>query len=171
MLSSIALFAAATLAVATPNVKPTASPASPASRINRPAGSVREQPSWRAVHTDTVGDLVFTSETLNGRVRFAARGFKSTVPVTTETFTPDSVRTWATSAAGLASSAAPKMGEMRGLGQALTLNVTTATTGETAFGFYVADAVSDQQLALALSKANVVKLTSGVISAMEAVSH
>ncbi|MEO6865039.1 MAG: hypothetical protein ABI229_06290 [Gemmatimonadaceae bacterium] len=168
MLTSIALSAAATLVVATPKVKPPATLPLPSGQTVLHAG---QQPSWRALHSDTVADLLFTTETLNGRVRFVARGLKGSTPVTTEDFTPDSVRTWVTTATELVSSAAPKMGEMRGLGQALTLNVTTATTGETAFGFYVGDAVSDQQLALALTKANVVKLTAGVASALVAVTH
>jgi hypothetical protein len=63
------------------------------------------------------------------------------------------------------------MGEMRGLGLALTLNVTTTTTGETAFGFYVGDAVSDQQIALALTKDKVVQLTSDVNKALDAIGH
>ncbi len=154
------LLAAATLAVATPTaVLPPILPH---------AGA---QPAWRALRADTVADLVLATETLNGRVRFVAHGLKGSVPVTTADFTPDSVRTWAASATELASAASPKMGEMRGLGQALTLNVTTATTGEPTFGFYVGDAVSDQQLALALTKANVVKLTAGVNSALDAMGH
>ena len=165
---SIALLAAATLAVATPTAMPTATP-QPASG-HSPANA-SAQPAWRSVRADTIGDLLFTTETLNGRVRFLARGLKSPVPVTTSDFTPDSVRSWAASAAELASNSAPKMGEMRALGTALTLNVTTTTTGETAFGFYVGDAVSDQQVALALTKANVAKLTSGVTSALDAIAH
>lgn len=155
------LLAAATLAVATPTAAPPP--------ILPNAGA--QQPAWRALHADTVADLVLATETLNGRVRFVARGLKGSVPVTTADFTPDSVRTWVASATELVSAASPKMGDMRGLGQALTLNVTTATTGEPVFGFYVGDAVSDQQLALALTKANVVKLTTGVNSALDTMGH
>ncbi|HEY5086466.1 MAG TPA: hypothetical protein VII66_03820 [Gemmatimonadaceae bacterium] len=163
---SITMLAVAALAVATPTPPSTPRPA-PASR-----GSVTNvQPAWRAVRADTIGDLLFTTETLNGRVRFAARGLKNPVPVTTSDFTPDSVRTWTTSAAALAASPSPKMGDMRGLGMALTLNVTTTTTGEAAFGFYVGDAVTDQQVALALTKENVAKLTAGVNSALDAIGH
>jgi hypothetical protein len=161
---SLALLAAAVLAVATPTT--TAPP------VRGPAAITPTlQPAWRAVHADTLGDLLFTTETLNGRVRFVARGLKGSVPVTTADFPPDSVRAWATSAAELVAMPSPKMGEMRGLGQALTLNVTTATTGEAAFGFYVGDAVSDQQLALALTKPNAAKLASGVNNALDAISH
>lgn len=161
---SFVLLAAAGLAAATP-IR-TAPPA-----LGPAASPTVAQPTWRAVRADTVGDMLFTTETLNGRVRFVARGLKGSVPVTTADFPPDSVRAWANSAAELIAMPAPKMGDMRGLGQALTLNVTTATTGEPAFGFYVGDAVSDQQLALALTKPNAAKLASGVNSALDSISH
>jgi len=160
----IALLAATTVASSPVTVTPR--PVQPAPSISR----VVAQPAWRAVRADTIVDLLFTTETLNGRVRFVARGLKGAAPVTTADFTPDSVRTWAKSAVDLVSSEAPKMGEMRGLGQALTLNVTTTTTGQTAFGFYVGDAESDQQLALALTKENVTKLASAMNSAMDTIA-
>ena len=159
---SLAFIAAATLAVATPLAP---------HLVARNAGVAAVQPSWRAVHADTVGDLLLTTETLNGRVRFSARGMKSTVPVVTSDFPPDSVRAWVGSATQLVSGTSPKQGEMSGLGQALTINVTTATTGETVFGFYVGDATSDQQLALALKKPDALKLTAGVNSALDAIGH
>jgi hypothetical protein len=161
----IALFAAATMAVATPS--PVQQPVMPSVTV----AVADTEPAWRAVRADTIGDLLFTTETLNGRVRFVAGGRTGKTAVTTSDFTPDSVRTWTTSAAELASSATPKMGEMRGLGLALTLNVTTTTTGETAFGFYVGDAVSDQQIALALTKDKVVQLTSDVNKALDTIGH
>ncbi len=151
-----ALFASPATATISPNAVPVASPL---------------QPGWKAVHSDTVGDLLFTTEALGGRVRFVARGLKGSVPVTTSDFSADSVRTWVTSASGLVSGTSVKQGEMRGLGQALTLNVTTATTGETVFGFYVGDAVSDQQLALALTRESALKLTNGVTAALGALDH
>lgn len=157
--------AAATLAVVAP---PTSSVAPIVAPYSIAASG---QPTWRTIHADTVGDLLLTTETLNGRVRFSARGMKGSVPVVTSDFTPDSVRAWVGSATELVSSAAPKQGEMSGLGQALTINVTTATTGETVFGFYVGDATSDQQLALALKKPDALKLTAGVNSALDAVGH
>jgi len=161
----IALFASATMAVATPS--PVQQPA-----MQDAAVAVADtEPAWSAVRADTIGDLLFTTETLNGRVRFVARGVTGATAVTTADFPPDSVRTWAVSAAALASSAAPKMGEMRGLGVALTLNVTTANTGQPAFGFYVGDAVSDQQVALALTKEKVVQLTTGVTKALDSIGH
>ena len=160
----IALIAAATLAVATPTPTPKPAPGATVS-----VASV--QPAWRAVRADTIGDLLFTTQTLNGRVRFVAQGLKNPVPVTTVDFTPDSVRTWTSSAAALAANPSPKMGDMRGLGLALTLNVTTTASGQSAFGFYVGDAVTDQQIALALTKENVVKLTSDVNSALDTIGH
>ena len=162
----LALLAATTLATSPVSVTPHPMQPGLAPSISHAVA----QPAWRAVRADTIVDLLFTTETLNGRVRFVARGLKGSPPITTADFTPDSVRTWAKSAVDLVSGAAPKMGEMRGLGQALTLNVTTTTSGETAFGFYVGDAVSDQQLALALTKENVTKLASGVSSAMDTIA-
>jgi hypothetical protein len=162
MPNPIVLFAAATLAAASLTVAPRTAAAQ-----NVPPAAA--QPAWQAIHADTVADLLFTTEAANGRVRFVARGLKGSVPVTTSDFPADSVKMWAASATELVANATPKMGDMRGLGQALTLNVTTATTGETAYGFYVGDAATDQQLALALTKANAVKLTSGVNTALAAV--
>ncbi len=159
---SIALLAAATLAVATPTPK-----RAPSATVSVASA----QPAWRAVRADTIGDLLFTTQTLNGRVRFVAQGLKNPVPVTTVDFTPDSVRAWTSSAAALAANPSPKMGDMRGLGLALTLNVTTTATGQSAFGFYVGDAVTDQQVALALTRENVIKLTSGVNSALDTIGH
>lgn len=130
-----------------------------------------EQPAWHAVHSDTLGDLLFTTETLNGRVRFAARGLKSAVPVTTSDFPTDSVRMWVGSATKLISAPSPKQGEMSGLGQALTINVTTTGSGEMVYGFYVGDVTTDQQLALALTKPNALKLTAGVNSALDTIAH
>jgi hypothetical protein len=163
---SIALLAAASLAVATstPTVQPAPGPSALRAEISRSD----VQPAWRTVRSDTLGDLLFATETLNGRVRFTARGVKAPTGVTTSDFTPDSVRTWTKSAADLAAAATPKMGDMRGLGMALTLNVTTTATGAPAFGFYVGDAVNDQQVALALTKENVVKLTTDVNAALDA---
>jgi hypothetical protein len=161
---SIALIAAAMLAVATPTPTPQPAPIVPVSAVSA-------QPAWRAVRADTIGDLLFTTQALNGRVRFVAQGLKSPVPVTTVDFPPDSVRAWTSSAAALAASPSPKMGDMRGLGLALTLNVTTTASGQSAFGFYVGDAVTDQQVALALTKENVAKLTSGVNSALDSIGH
>ena len=161
MLTSIALLAAALLS---------GPPVATVSHRAFPASS-QGQPAWKAVRADTVGDLLLTTESMGGRVRFVARGLKGSVPVTTSDFSADSVRTWVGSASELVTSAAPKQGEMRGLGQALTLNVTTATTGETVFGFYVGDATTDQQLALALTKDNALKLTSNVNSALGAIEH
>ena len=161
----IALFASATMAVASP------SPVKQPAMQSAPVAVADTEPAWHAVRADTIGDLLFTTETLNGRVRFVAGGRTGATAVTTSDFTPDSVRTWTASAAELASSATPKMGEMRGLGLALTLNVTTTTTGETAFGFYVGDAVSDQQVALALTKDKVMQLTSDVNKALDAIGH
>ena len=161
----IALFASATMAVASP------SPVKQPAMQSAPVAAADTEPAWHAVRADTIGDLLFTTQTLNGRVRFLAGGRTGGVAVTTSDFPPDSVRTWTASAAELASSATPKMGEMRGLGLALTLNVTTTTTGETAFGFYVGDAVSDQQIALALTKDKVVQLTSDVNKALDSIGH
>jgi hypothetical protein len=160
-----ALFAAASMAVATP------SPAQQPATLSVTIAAADTEPVWRAVRADTIVDLLFTTETSNGRVRFVARGLKGSAPVTTADFAPDSARAWAKSAVELASSAAPKMGEMRGLGQALTLNVTTTTSGETAFGFYVGDAVNDQQLALALTRENVARLAAAVTGALDSIGH
>lgn len=164
---SLVLLAAATMAAATP---PAAAPLASPNATTAAAVTIA-QPAWRTVRADTISDLLFTTETLNGRVRFTARGLKGAAPVTTSDFPPDSVRAWATDAAQLAASDSPKMGDMRGLGIALTLNVTTAESGQTVFGFYVGDATSDQQVALALTKDNVAKLTSGLNSALDQVGH
>jgi hypothetical protein len=161
---SIALLAAVTLAAATQPVPSVSVPT-----IAAPRAVV--QPAWHAVRADTIGDLLFTTESLNKRVRFVARGLKAAAGVTTSDFPADSVRSWTSSAVDLVSSATPKAGDMRGLGMALTLNVTTTTTGQSAFGFYVGDAVNDQQVALALTKADVMKLTSGVNSALDIASR
>lgn len=161
---SIALLAAATLAVATPTSTPQRAPHDAASILT-------VQPAWRSVRADTIGDLLFTTQTLNGRVRFLAQGIKNPVPVTTADFTADSVRVWTNSAAALAANPSPKMGDMRGLGFALTLNVTTTPSGESAFGFYVGDATTDQQVALALTKENVALLTSDVNRALDSIGH
>jgi len=165
---SISILAAATLAIANPIAGSHANPYSPIGYGSANAGA---QPAWLAIHSDTIGDLLFTTEALNGRVRFVARGLKSSVPMTTADFTVDSVRTWIASATDLAASATPKIGEMHGLGQALTVNATTTATGDSVFGFYVGDAVTDQQLALALTKPNLMKLLSGLNSALDALSH
>lgn len=168
---SIAILSAAALAAATP-AGPAVRPASlPTAQVRATVVLLRAQPAWRSVRSDTIADLVLSTETLNGRVRFVARGLKGSVPVTTSDFTPDSVRAWTAAASELASSPSAKMGDMRGLGQALTLNVTTATTGESAFGFYVGDAVNDQQIALALTKDNVARLTADLNSALDAIGH
>lgn len=165
---SIALFAAAALAVATPTVTPTVTP-KPAPQVA--ASIVTAQPAWRSVRADTIGDLLFTTQTLNGRVRFLAQGIKNPVPVTTADFTADSVRVWTNSARALAANPSPKMGDMRGLGMALTLNVTKTASGQSAFGFYVGDATTDQQVALALTKENVALLTSDVDRALDTIGH
>ncbi|MDQ2889300.1 MAG: hypothetical protein M3R65_01930 [Gemmatimonadota bacterium] len=161
MLTSITLLAAAIAA----------GPAAPTVSQVLHAPPITAQPVWRPVRADTVGDLLFTTETMGDRLRFVARGLKGAVPVTTSDFPADSVRAWVKSASELVSSASPKQGEMRGLGQALTLNVTTTGAGETVFGFYVGDATTDQQLALALTKAASLKLTAGVSSALDTMSH
>lgn len=164
MPNSIALIASATLAVAMPSPTPQPAPVAP-------IVVAAAQPAWRAVRADTIGDLLFTTQTLNGRIRFIAEGLKNPVPVTTADFTPDSVRAWTSSAAALAASPSPKMGDMRGLGMALTLNVTKTPSGESAFGFYVGDATTDQQVALALTKENVLKLTNAVNNALANLGH
>jgi hypothetical protein len=185
---SISLLAAATLAVAAPNAAPSTAAAPAASAAAHQVGArafapavasqsaqsgvshAVAQPAWRTVRTDTIGNLLLTTQTLNGRVRFMAHGLKgAAATVTTADFPPDSVKAWAASAAELASTAAPRMGDIRGLDAALTLTVTTAA-GQTAYGFYVGDATTDKQVALALTKENALKLTAAVNGALDSLS-
>lgn len=126
------------------------------------------QPSWRAVHTDTVSDLVIVTEALGGRVRFTAHGVKGTASaVTTPDFSPDSVRTWLASVDQFAATSTGKPGDSRTLGGSVSVTTAVTPTGQSAFGLYVQDATSDQQLALALSKPDVAKLTSAIRSALD----
>ncbi len=90
--------------------------------------------------------------------------------MTSSDFSRDSVTAWLASIDQLAASASPKVGDMRSIGGAVAITVTTTADGKNAFGCYVQDSMSDNTLALALTREQVARFTAGIRVGLAAAS-
>ena len=132
------------------------------------AAAAAPDTAWRIAHTDTIGDLVVATQTSNGRIRISGHGLKSPTPVTSADFSRDSVSTWLTSVDQFAAIPTPKSGDMRSIGGAVAITATTTSDGKNAFGCYIQDAMSDNTLALALTREQVAKFTAAIRAGLAA---